>query len=167
MTPMLQQYFAAKAEYPNVLILMRVGDFYEAYREDAEILAKTLEITLTGREDGEGNRIPMSGVPFHSVEKHLARLSQAGHKVAICDPLSHWPTGQPAALPNVLRMDRPEIPAPESASDDELSGPYLYGLMEDLIRDAAKIQGFGYAASIAHDAQKIVALIDESKRRAA
>jgi DNA mismatch repair protein MutS len=64
---------------------MRVGDFYEFYGEDAEAAAATLEITLTGREDGSNGRVSMAGVPFHSVEKYLARLVQAGHKVALCD----------------------------------------------------------------------------------
>ena len=82
---MLQQYFQAKDAHPGVLVAMRVGDFYEFYGEDAETAAATLEITLTGREDGKNGRISMAGVPFHSVEKYLARLVAAGHKVALCD----------------------------------------------------------------------------------
>src|SRR6476659_8509753 len=85
-TPMMQQYFSAKAEHPGVLMAMRVGDFYEFYGEDAERAATALEITLTGREDS-GTRLPMAGVPFHSVEKYLARLLGKGLKVAICDQL--------------------------------------------------------------------------------
>lgn len=84
---MLQQYFRAKEEHPGVLLAMRVGDFYEFYGEDAEVAAGALEITLTGREDGANGRIPMAGVPFHSVEKYLARLVQQGHRVALCDQL--------------------------------------------------------------------------------
>jgi DNA mismatch repair protein MutS len=84
---MMQQYFSAKAEHPGVLLAMRVGDFYEFYGEDAELAAAALEITLTGREDGTNGRIPMAGVPFHSVEKYLARLLQKGLKVALCDQL--------------------------------------------------------------------------------
>jgi DNA mismatch repair protein MutS len=83
---MMKQYFAAKAEHPDVLLAMRVGDFYEFYGEDAERAATALEITLTGREDS-GTRLPMAGVPFHSVEKYLARLLSKGLKVAICDQL--------------------------------------------------------------------------------
>jgi len=86
-TPMLQQYFAAKAEHPGVLLAMRVGDFYEFYGEDAETAARALEITLTGREDGGNGRVAMAGVPYHSVEKYLARLIQQGLKVALCDQL--------------------------------------------------------------------------------
>ncbi|HTQ11748.1 MAG TPA: hypothetical protein VMI31_16930, partial [Fimbriimonadaceae bacterium] len=85
-TPMMQQYFRAKEEHPGVLLAMRVGDFYEFYGEDAESAAQALEITLTGREDA-GERIPMAGVPYHSVEKYLARLLQKGLKVALCDQL--------------------------------------------------------------------------------
>ncbi len=84
---MLQQYFAAKAEHPGVVMAMRVGDFYEFYGEDAVEASRALEITLTAREDGPGNRIPMAGVPYHSVEKYLARLLQQGIKVALCDQL--------------------------------------------------------------------------------
>lgn len=86
---MLQQYFAVKAEHPGVLLAMRVGDFYEFYGEDAETAAGALEITLTGREDGGNGRIPMAGVPYHSVEKYLARLLQKGLKVALCDQLEN------------------------------------------------------------------------------
>lgn len=84
-TPMLQQYFRAKEAHPGVLLAMRVGDFYEFYGEDAETAAAAVEITLTGREDGSNGRIAMAGVPFHSVEKYLARLVKAGYKVALCD----------------------------------------------------------------------------------
>jgi len=84
---MMQQYFAAKAEHPGVLLAMRVGDFYEFYGKDAELAAGALEITLTGREDGTNGRIAMAGVPYHSVEKYLARLLQKGMKVALCDQL--------------------------------------------------------------------------------
>lgn len=82
---MLRQYFATKERYPGVLLAMRVGDFYEFYGEDAEVAARALEITLTGRDDGPNGRIPMSGVPYHSVEKYLARLIRQGFKVALCD----------------------------------------------------------------------------------
>lgn len=84
-TPLLQQYFRAKDAHPGVLVAMRVGDFYEFYGEDAETAAAALEITLTGREDGSNGRVPMAGVPFHSVEKYLARLVAQGLKVALCD----------------------------------------------------------------------------------
>ena len=81
---MLRQYFATKERYPGTLLAMRVGDFYEFYGPDAETAARDLQITLTSRDDG-GQRMAMAGVPFHSVEKYLARLVSLGHKVALCD----------------------------------------------------------------------------------
>ncbi|MGV3616603.1 MAG: DNA mismatch repair protein MutS [Fimbriimonas sp.] len=106
-TPMLQQYFAAKAEHPGVLLAMRVGDFYEFYGEDAEIAAAAVEITLTGREDGGNGRIPMAGVPFHSVEKYLARLLQKGLKVALCDQLEDPKTTKGLIKRGVTRVLTP------------------------------------------------------------
>ncbi len=86
LTPMLRQYFDFKAERPDVVLLMRVGDFYEAYGDDAETIARELEITLTGREDRlAGARIPMAGVPHHAMERYVARLIGKGYKVAVCD----------------------------------------------------------------------------------
>jgi len=84
LTPMLKQYFDIKAERPDVVLLMRVGDFYEAYGDDGEIIARELEITLTGREVA-GARIPMAGVPHHAMERYVARLIGKGYKVAVCD----------------------------------------------------------------------------------
>lgn len=86
-SPMLQQYFRAKAEYPEALLMMRVGDFYELYGEDAEIAARELEIVLTGRDDGKHGRVPMAGVPYHAVERYVARLVQKGYKVALMDQM--------------------------------------------------------------------------------
>lgn len=83
---MMRQYFDAKERHPGVLLAMRVGDFYEFYGEDAVIASNELQITLTARDDG-GSRVSMAGVPFHSVEKYLARLLQKGLKVALCDQL--------------------------------------------------------------------------------
>lgn len=80
------QYSRMTTEHPGVLLMMRVGDFYECYGDHAVTLARELEITLTGREF-DGVRVPMSGVPYHSVEKYLAKLVQKGFKVAICDLL--------------------------------------------------------------------------------
>lgn len=103
-TPMLKQYFQHKAEHPDVLMAMRVGDFYEFYGEDAETAAKALEITLTGREDGSNGRISMAGVPYHSVEKYLSRLVQAGYKVALCDQVEDPKTAKGLVRRAVTRV---------------------------------------------------------------
>ena len=83
-TPLLKQYFATRLEHPGVLLLMRVGDFYEAYGDDAETVASDLNITLTGREDG-GLRVPMSGVPHHAFDRYVSRLIKKGRRIAIME----------------------------------------------------------------------------------
>lgn len=83
-TPLMLQYFATREEHPGVILLMRVGDFFEAYGDDAETIARDLNITLTGREDG-GVRIPMAGVPHHATERYVARLIRKGRRIAIMD----------------------------------------------------------------------------------
>ncbi len=82
---MMRQYAQAKAEHPDAVVLFRLGDFYEMFAEDAETCARLLELVLTSREAGKGQRIPMCGVPVHAVESYMARLIDAGHKVAICE----------------------------------------------------------------------------------
>ena len=78
------QYFATRMEHPGAILLIRVGDFFEAYGDDAELIVSELNITLTGREDG-GLRIPMAGVPHHAMERYVARLIAKGHRIAIMD----------------------------------------------------------------------------------
>jgi DNA mismatch repair protein MutS len=112
---MLQQYFDAKSEHPGVLLAMRVGDFYEFYGEDAETAAATLEITLTGREDGGNGRIPMAGVPFHSVEKYLARLLQKGLKVALCDQLE-----DPKSVKGLIKRGVTRVLTPGTLVEDSM-----------------------------------------------
>jgi DNA mismatch repair protein MutS len=104
---MLQQYYAAKAEHPGVLMAIRVGDFYEFYGEDAETAATALEITLTGREDGENGRIPMAGVPHHALEKYLSRLIAKGFRVALCEQLEDPKTTKGLIKRGVTRVLTP------------------------------------------------------------
>lgn len=81
----MQQYHAAKKEYPDCLLFFRLGDFFELFFEDAVTASRDLEITLTKRRDGKGEPIPMCGVPAHAVESYLAKLLEKGHRIAICD----------------------------------------------------------------------------------
>ncbi|MFP4602149.1 MAG: DNA mismatch repair protein MutS, partial [Halochromatium sp.] len=82
---MMQQYLRIKAEYPDLLLFYRMGDFYELFFEDAERAARLLDITLTKRGQSAGTPIPMAGVPYHAVESYLARLVRHGVSVAICE----------------------------------------------------------------------------------
>jgi DNA mismatch repair protein MutS len=83
-TPMVQQYLDIKQQYPDCILFFRLGDFYEMFFEDAQVASRELEIVLTGRDSGP-ERIPMCGVPYHSVSGYLAKLLNKGYKVAICE----------------------------------------------------------------------------------
>lgn len=86
LSPLMQQYYQEKKQYPDAVLLFRVGDFYETFAEDAVIVSRDLNITLTSRQkDDAGNKIPLAGVPYHALDAYLARLVKSGHKVAICD----------------------------------------------------------------------------------
>lgn len=86
-TPLMKQYFAAKAEYPDLLLFFRMGDFYELFHQDARKAARLLDITLTQRGSSGGAPIPMAGVPVHAYEGYLARLIALGESVAICEQI--------------------------------------------------------------------------------
>ena len=86
-TPMLRQFLEIKRENQDVLLLYRMGDFYETFFEDALTLSRDLEITLTGREGGSLGRIPMAGLPIKAIDNYLPKLLEKGHKVSICEQM--------------------------------------------------------------------------------
>ncbi|MCK8817686.1 DNA mismatch repair protein MutS [Natroniella sulfidigena] len=85
LTPMMQQYYSIKDEYQDAILFFRLGDFYEMFNDDAKVAARELELTLTARNKGKGDKIPMAGVPYHSAESYLAQLIDKGYRVAICE----------------------------------------------------------------------------------
>jgi DNA mismatch repair protein MutS len=87
-TPARRQYLDLKAQHPDALLLYRMGDFYELFDDDAQVAARELRITLTSREFGKGQRVPMAGVPHHALQSYLRRLIARGFRVAICEQLS-------------------------------------------------------------------------------
>lgn len=86
-TPMMRQYLTIKDENPGVIILFRLGDFYEAFFEDAVLLSRELELTLTGRSAGLEERVPMCGVPHHAVNVYIEKLVEKGYRIGICEQL--------------------------------------------------------------------------------
>ena len=86
-TPVMRQYLEIKRENPNMLLLYRLGDFYETFFEDAYILSKALELTLTSRDAGTLGRIPLAGIPVKAADNYIERLVQKNIKVAICEQL--------------------------------------------------------------------------------
>jgi DNA mismatch repair protein MutS len=87
-TPIRQQYLRIKRRYPGAIVLFRLGDFYETFDEDARIASRELEIVLTSREMGKGNKVPLAGIPYHALDNYLARLINRGYKVAICEQVT-------------------------------------------------------------------------------
>ena len=87
-TPVRQQYLRIKQKYPQAIVFFRLGDFYETFDEDARTVARELEIVLTSREMGKGNRVPLAGIPYHALDNYLARLVNRGYKVAICEQMT-------------------------------------------------------------------------------
>jgi DNA mismatch repair protein MutS len=84
-TPMRRQYLRIKRQYPDAIVFFRLGDFYETFDEDAEVVAQVCDIALTSRPVGKNQRVPLAGVPYHSADSYIARLISAGHKVAIVE----------------------------------------------------------------------------------
>jgi len=90
-TPIRQQYLEIKRQYPDTILLFRLGDFYETFDQDAEIASRELDIVLTSRPIGKGLRAPLAGIPYHAIENYLARLIEKGYHVAICEQVGDQP----------------------------------------------------------------------------
>ena len=116
-TPMMRQYLAIKAEYPDTLVLYRMGDFYEVFFADAEKASRLLGITLTKRGATNGEPILMAGVPFHSLEGYLAKLIKLGESVAICEQVGDVATSKGPVERKVVR-----VVTPGTLTDTELLG---------------------------------------------
>ena len=114
---MMRQYLAIKAEYPDTLVLYRMGDFYEVFFADAEKASRLLGITLTKRGATNGEPIPMAGVPFHSLEGYLAKLIKLGESVAICEQVGDVATSKGPVERKVVR-----VVTPGTLTDTELLG---------------------------------------------
>jgi DNA mismatch repair protein MutS len=126
--PIWQQYQRLKRQHPGALLLFRIGDFYETFDEDAEVLARELEIVLTSRELGRGRRHPLAGVPHHALEAHLARLVARGHRVAICEQLTDPATARGLVERGVVRVVTPGTVVDPGLLDAR-SNNYLAGLV--------------------------------------
>lgn len=108
MTPAMRQYYEAKEKHKDALIFFRMGDFYESFGEDAKIIAKELEITLTTRGKGkDGEKMPLAGVPYHAVDTYLPRLIKKGYKVAVCEQLEDPKKAKGVVKRGVVRVITP------------------------------------------------------------
>lgn len=107
LSPMMEQYMEIKKLYSDCILFFRLGDFYEMFFDDAKLVSKELELTLTGRNCGQEERAPMCGVPFHSAESYIAKLVDKGYKVAICEQVE-----DPAAAKGIVKREVIQIVTP-------------------------------------------------------
>ena len=112
-TPMMKQYLSVKDQYPDSLLLFRLGDFYELFNEDAVTAAKVLEIALTSRDKNSPNPIPMCGVPYHSARSYIAKLIDHGFKVAICEQMEN-----PREVKGMVKREVVRVITPGTLIDD-------------------------------------------------
>jgi DNA mismatch repair protein MutS len=132
-TPMMRQYLTIKAEFPDILIFYRMGDFYELFFDDARKASDLLDISLTARGKTGGNAIPMAGVPYHAVENYLAKLVQLGESVAICEQI-----GDPATSKGPVERKVVRVITPGTLSDEALLTDRKDNLIVAIVENHAK-----------------------------
>ena len=130
MTPMMRQYMEMKEKYPGMILFFRLGDFYEMFFDDAELVSRELELTLTGKSCGLEERAPMCGVPFHSAETYINRLIEKGYKVAICEQMEDPATAKGLVKRDVIRVVTPGTVIEQSMLD-ERKNSYLLSVCLD------------------------------------
>lgn len=133
-TPMIEQYLSIKQQVADSLLFFRLGDFYEMFFEDAVTASKELEITLTGRDGGTEDRIPMCGVPYHSAESYIQRLIEKGYKVAICEQVE-----DPSQAKGIVRREIVRIVTPGTIMEGKSLEANRNNFIAGLIRTADRL----------------------------
>jgi DNA mismatch repair protein MutS len=127
---MMEQYFAIKKEYPDCILMFRMGDFFEMFFDDAVTVAKELDLVLTGRSCGQDERAPMCGVPYHAVDGYLAKLVEKGYRVAICEQVE-----DPRLAKGIVKREVVRVVTPGTVTDtqmlDEGRNNYIAALHPD------------------------------------
>ncbi len=138
-SPLKQQYERIKAEFPDGILLFRLGDFYETFGEDAEIVSRDLGIALTSKELGKGHRVPLAGVPTHSLDASLARLLEKGHRVAVCEQF-----GDPKTAKGILDREIIRVVTPGTVLQHDLLPESANNFLAALVIDGQRA-GLSYA----------------------
>ena len=156
LSPMMQHYLQVKEEYPGCIIFYRLGDFYEMFFEDAKVVSKELELTLTGRACGLEERAPMCGVPFHAADTYLNRLVQKGYKVAICEQVEDPSTAKGMVKREVVRIATPGTNIDMQALD-ETKNNYIMCIVYS-------VEKFGIAISDVTTGDFLVTEVDSERK---
>ncbi|MEH7740502.1 DNA mismatch repair protein MutS [Bacillus subtilis] len=151
-TPMIQQYLKIKAEHQDAFLFFRLGDFYEMFFEDAKKASQELEITLTSRDGGAAEKIPMCGVPYHSASAYIEQLIKKGYKVAICEQ-----TEDPKAAKGVVKREVVQLITPGTVMD----GKGIHESENNFIASvSACANGYGLALSDLTTGENLAVLIE-------
>ncbi len=114
-TPLMAQYYKIKQQYPDTILLFRVGDFFETFEEDAKLASKALGITLTKRSNGKAEKVPLAGFPHHALDTYLPKLVRAGYRVAVCEQAEN-----PKFAKGIVKREVVEVVSPGVAFSDKL-----------------------------------------------
>jgi DNA mismatch repair protein MutS len=134
----MRQYLDVKARYPDAIVFFRLGDFYEMFHEDAIYVARTLGLTLTTRDKGKDDPVPMCGIPHHAARGYVAKLTELGHRVALCEQLE-----DPRLAKGIVKRDVVRIVTPGVILDEESLDPRAPNYLAAVAGDARG--GFGLA----------------------
>ena len=118
LTPAMERYLEVKRQNPGSILLFRMGDFYELFFEDAQVSSKVLGLTLTSRDKGSLNPIPMAGFPYHALEGYLRKLITAGHRVAVCEQME-----DPKLAKGLVKREVTQVVTPGTLTDEALLDP--------------------------------------------
>jgi len=137
-TALMRQYLDVKARYPDAIVFFRLGDFYEMFHEDAVYAARVLDLTLTTRDKGKEDPVPMCGIPHHAVRPYLVKLTDLGHRVALCEQLE-----DPRAVRGIVKRDVVRVVTPGVVLDEESLDPRAPSYVAAVVGDARG--GYGLA----------------------
>src|SRR5881394_436260 len=134
----MRQYLDVKARYPDAIVFFRLGDFYEMFYEDAVYVARTLSLTLTTRDKGKEDPVPMCGIPHHAARGYVVKLTELGHRIAICEQLE-----DPRMVKGIVKRDVVRVVTPGVILDEESLDPRAPNYVAAVAGDART--GFGLA----------------------
>src|SRR6186997_153854 len=137
-TPLMRQYLDVKSRHPDAIVFFRLGDFYEMFYEDAVYVARALSLTLTTRDKGKDDPVPMCGIPHHAARGYVGKLTELGHRVAICEQLE-----DPKVTKGIVRRDVVRVVTPGVILDEESLDPRTPNYVAAVAGDGRR--GFGLA----------------------
>src|SRR5512147_849962 len=138
LTPIRRQYLQIKNQYPDTILFFRLGDFYETFDADAELIARELDLVLTSRPVGKGQRVPLAGVPYHAADNYIARLIEKGYRVAVAEQMA-----DPATVKGIVPRDVTRVVTPGTVIEPELLDEKRPSYLAAWIGDGQHV-GFAY-----------------------